>query len=413
MRRRKAKMRAYERLLNYVKVYTTSEDEQENVPSTSRQFDLGNQLAEELKKIGVQDVRIDDKCYVYGVIPATEGLEEKPAIGFIAHMDTAPDFSGENVNPQIIPEYDGGDVKLGDSEYALTLKDFPHLASLKGRTLITTDGSTLLGADDKAGVAEIMTMAEQVITENIPHGKICIGFTPDEEVGCGVDFFDVEGFGADYAYTVDGGDLGELEYENFNAAGAKLIIDGHSVHPGSAKNKMLNAILLAQEFQNLLPVHENPSATDGYEGFYHPDSITGSVDHVVVDYIIRDHNMEKFEQKKRFFLQCADFLNAKYGKKLFTVDLKDSYYNMKEKILPENAHLIDNAVRAMEEAGVTPTIVPIRGGTDGARLSFMGLPCPNLCTGGLNYHGRYEYACVESLESCVEILKNIAALYAE
>ena len=253
------------------------------------------------------------------------------------------------------------------------------------------------------------------IPSNLPEGKTApvIGFTPDEEVGCGVDFFDVEGFGADYAYTVDGGDLGELEYENFNAAGARLIIDGHSVHPGSAKNKMLNAILLAQEFQSLLPVHENPSATDGYEGFYHPDSITGSVDHVVVDYIIRDHNMEKFEQKKRFFLQCADFLNAKYGKKLFTVDLKDSYYNMKEKILPENAHLIDNAVRAMEEAGVTPPIVPIRGGTDGARLSFMGLPCPNLCTGGLNYHGRYEYACVESLESCVEILKNIAALYAE
>ena len=406
-------MKAYERLLKYAVIKTPSDESSDSTPSSACQFDLANLLKKEMEELVVSNIQLTDNCFLYGKLPATKGYENAPAIGFIAHMDTAPDFSGENVNPQIIPEYDGGDVKLGDSEYALTLKDFPHLASLKGRTLITTDGSTLLGADDKAGVAEIMTMAEQVITENIPHGKICIGFTPDEEVGCGVDFFDVEGFGADYAYTVDGGDLGELEYENFNAAGAKLIIDGHSVHPGSAKNKMLNAILLAQEFQNLLPVHENPSATDGYEGFYHPDSITGSVDHVVVDYIIRDHNMEKFEQKKRFFLQCADFLNAKYGKKLFTVDLKDSYYNMKEKILPENAHLIDNAVRAMEEAGVTPTIVPIRGGTDGARLSFMGLPCPNLCTGGLNYHGRYEYACVESLESCVEILKNIAALYAE
>ena len=275
-------MRAYERLLNYVKVYTTSEDEQENVPSTSRQFDLGNQLAEELKKIGVQDVRIDDKCYVYGVIPATGGMEEKPAIGFIAHMDTAPDFSGENVNPQIIPEYDGGDVKLGDSEYALTLKDFPHLASLKGRTLITTDGSTLLGADDKAGVAEIMTMAEQVITENIPHGKICIGFTPDEEVGRGADFFDVEGFGADFAYTVDGGAENEIEYENFNAAAVTLTVEGVNIHPGSAKNKMKNAILLANQFISLLPAAEAPAHTEGYEGFYHVTDLAGNESQVVL-----------------------------------------------------------------------------------------------------------------------------------
>ena len=406
-------MRAYERLLDYVKVYTTSDPESGTHPSAAREFDLAHKLVEELKALGVEDARVDEHCYVYGSLPATPGCEEKPALGLIAHMDTAPDASGENVNPILHENYDGGDVVLPATGKVMKVSAFPFLASMKGETLITTDGTTLLGADDKAGVAEIMTAVETVIREGRPHGKLCIGFTPDEEIGEGASLFDIPGFGADFAYTVDGGDAGSVEYENFNAAGAKLIIDGHSVHPGSAKNKMLNAILLAQEFQSLLPVHENPSATDGYEGFYHPDSITGSVDHVVVDYIIRDHNMEKFEQKKRFFLQCADFLNAKYGKKLFTVDLKDSYYNMKEKILPENAHLIDNAVRAMEEAGVTPTIVPIRGGTDGARLSFMGLPCPNLCTGGLNYHGRYEYACVESLESCVEILKNIAALYAE
>ena len=305
-------MRAYERLLNYVKVYTTSEDEQEYVPSTSRQFDLGNQLAEELKKIGVQDVRIDDKCYVYGVIPATEGLEEKPAIGFIAHMDTAPDFSGENVNPQIIPEYGGGDVKLGDSEYALTLKDFPHLASLKGRTLVTTDGSTLLGADDKAGVAEIMTMAEQVITENIPHGKICIGFTPDEEVGRGADFFDVEGFGADFAYTVDGGAENEIEYENFNAAGAKVKIKGFSVHPGSSKNTMINAALVAMEFNNMLPAGDTPANTEEYEGFFHLCEMSGDVSSASLDYIIRDHDSAMFACRQELMRHIVKLLNEKY-----------------------------------------------------------------------------------------------------
>ena len=261
-------MRAYERLLNYVKVYTTSEDEQEIVPSTSRQFDLGNQMAEALKSIGVQDVRIDDKCYVYGVIPATAGLEDKPAIGFIAHMDTAPDFSGENVNPQIIPDYDGTDVKLGESEYTLTLKDFPHLADLKGRTLIPTARTPSRGPDDKARVAEIMTMAALIIKENIPHGKICIGFTPDEEVGRGADFFDVEGFGADFAYTVDGGAENEIEYENFNAAGAKVKIKGFSVHPGSSKNTMINAALVAMEFNSMLPSGDTPANTEEYEGFF-------------------------------------------------------------------------------------------------------------------------------------------------
>ncbi len=306
-------MRAYERLLNYVKVYTTSEDEQEIVPSTSRQFDLGNQLAKELKSIGVQDVRIDDKCYVYGVIPATAGLEDKPAIGFIAHMDTAPDFSGENVNPQIIPDYDGTDVKLGESEYTLTLKDFPHLADLKGRTLITTDGTTLLGADDKAGVAEIMTMAEQIIKENIPHGKICIGFTPDEEVGRGADFFDVEGFGADFAYTVDGGAENEIEYENFNAAGAKVKIKGFSVHPGSSKNTMINAALVAMEFNSMLPAGDTPANTEEYEGFFHLCEMSGDVSDASLDYIIRDHDSAMFACRQEMMRHIAKLLNEKYG----------------------------------------------------------------------------------------------------
>jgi len=405
-------MQVTERFLKYVSFDTTSSETSDTVPTTAHQKELGRYLADELARLGLENAHMDQLGYVYAVLPATPGQEHVPALGLISHMDTSPAVSGADIHPQIVT-YQGGDLPLAKTG-CLRVKDFPFLSRYVGQQLIVTDGTTLLGADDKAGVAEIVTACEYLLAHpEVPHRTVAVCFTPDEEVGKGTDHFDPAKFPAKAAYTVDGGDLGELEYENFNAAGAKLIIDGHSVHPGSAKNKMLNAILLAQEFQNLLPVHENPSATDGYEGFYHPDSITGSVDHVVVDYIIRDHNMEKFEQKKRFFLQCADFLNAKYGKKLFTVDLKDSYYNMKEKILPENAHLIDNAVRAMEEAGVTPTIVPIRGGTDGARLSFMGLPCPNLCTGGLNYHGRYEYACVESLESCVEILKNIAALYAE
>ena len=411
MRRRKVKMRAYERLLNYVKVYTTSEDEQENVPSTSRQFDLGNQLAEELKKIGVQDVRIDDKCYVYGVIPATEGLEEKPAIGFIAHMDTAPDFSGENVNPQIIPEYDGGDVKLGDSEYALTLKDFPHLASLKGRTLITTDGSTLLGADDKAGVAEIMTMAEQVITENIPHGKICIGFTPDEEVGRGADFFDVEDFGADFAYTVDGGAENEIEYENFNAAGAKVKIKGFSVHPGSSKNTMINAALVAMEFNNMLPAGDTPANTEEYEGFFHLCEMSGDVSSASLDYIIRDHDRTRFEERKKEMERLVAKINEEYGPGTATLELRDQYYNMREQIEPV-MHIIDTAFAAMKAVGVEPRVKAIRGGTDGAQLSFKGLPCPNIFAGGLNFHGRYEFVPIQNMEKAMNVIVKIAELVA-
>ena len=330
-------------------------------------------------------------------------------------MDTSPAVSGKDVKPRIVENYDGKDIVLNQElNIILPVEENPELLEYEGKKLIVTDGTTLLGADDKAGVAEIMTMAQTLLAHpEKEHGTIRIAFTPDEEVGRGVDHFDVEGFQADYAYTVDGGALGELEYESFNAAGARLHVNGYSVHPGSAKNKMLNAILLAQEFQSLLPVFETPAATEGYEGFYHADRMTGTVESAQVDYIIRDHARELFEKKKAYFRETADFLNKKYGKEIFTVEMQDSYYNMKEKIYPENAHLIDTAVKAMEEAGVTPLIAPIRGGTDGSRLSFMGLPCPNLCTGGMNYHGRYEYVCIESMEKCVEIILNIISLYAE
>ena len=403
-------MRAYERLLNYVKVYTTSEDEQEIVPSTSRQFDLGNQLAKELKNIGVQDVRIDDKCYVYGVIPATAGLEDKPAIGFIAHMDTAPDFSGENVNPQIIPDYDGTDVKLGESEYTLTLKDFPHLADLKGRTLITTDGTTLLGADDKAGVAEIMTMAEQIIKENIPHGKICIGFTPDEEVGRGADFFDVEGFGADFAYTVDGGAENEIEYENFNAAGAKVKIKGFSVHPGSSKNTMINAALVAMEFNSMLPAGDTPANTEEYEGFFHLCEMSGDVSDASLDYIIRDHDAASYDCRVKMMEHIAKILNEKWGEGTVKLTITEQYRNMKE-IINACMELIDCATASCKECGTPALITPIRGGTDGARLSFMGVPCPNLGTGGHAFHGPYEHITVEGMDIAVEVGLKIIELF--
>ncbi len=406
-----------DRFLTYVKIDTRSEVEQECFPSTKKQFDLARLLFDQLVEMGAADVKLDEEyCYVYATIPSTlPAGRQAPVIGFIAHMDTAPVITGTDVKPRIVENYPGGDILLNEEKnIVLSAGDNPELERYIGKDLIVTDGTTLLGADDKAGVAEIMALAEYLLNHpEVPHGKIRIGFTPDEEVGEGVDHFDVEGFGADFAYTVDGGELGELEYENFNAAGAKLLVHGYSVHPGSAKNKMRNAILLAQEFQSLLPVQENPAYTEHYEGFYHPDSISGNTEQIVADYIIRDHDREKFEQKKAFFQSCADFLNQKYGNGTFEVKMKDSYYNMKEKILSDNAHLIDNAVKAMELAGVTPKISPIRGGTDGARLSFMGLPCPNLCTGGLNFHGRFEYVCVQSMEACVEILKNIVMLYAD
>ena len=407
-----------DKFLKYVTIDTQSDEDSTTSPSTEKQKDLARLLVGELKEMGASDVRMDEEYgYVYATIPSTlkEEGKEVPVIGFIAHMDTSPAVSGKDVKPRIVENYDGKDIVLNQElNIILPVEENPELLEYEGKKLIVTDGTTLLGADDKAGVAEIMTMAQTLLAHpEKEHGTIRIAFTPDEEVGRGVDHFDVEGFQADYAYTVDGGALGELEYESFNAAGARLHVNGYSVHPGSAKNKMLNAILLAQEFKSLLPVFETPAATEGYEGFYHADRMTGTVESAQADYIIRDHSRELFEKKKAYFREAADFLNKKYGKEIFTVEMQDSYYNMKEKIYPENAHLIDTAVKAMEEAGVTPLIAPIRGGTDGSRLSFMGLPCPNLCTGGMNYHGRYEYVCIESMEKCVEIILNIISLYAE
>lgn len=404
-------MKAYERLLNYVKVFTTSDEASGTAPSTKRQFDLANQLVQEMKEIGISDVRVDEKCYVYGVIPATEGYENAPKIGFIAHMDTAPDFSGEHVNPQIIEKYDGGDVKLGESGRVLSVKDFPHLPSLKGRTLITTDGTTLLGADDKAGIAEIMTLAETLITEKIPHGKVCVSFTPDEEIGSGADAFDVPGFGADFAYTVDGGAENEIEYENFNACGAKVTVKGFSVHPGSSKDTMINASLVAMEFNAMLPSGDTPRDTDGYEGFFHLHDMKGDVSEAELEYIVRDHSETMFECRQETMRHIEKILNEKYGAGTVTLEIKQQYRNMKEKIEP-CMHLIENAKTAAKSAGMVPETVPIRGGTDGARLSFMGLPCPNLGTGGYAYHGPYEHITVEGMDLAVEVLKGIVALYA-
>lgn len=395
--------------LEYVKLDTQSAEESHTTPSTLKQHALAKLLVRQLTDMGASEITYDEAhCYVYASIPAAEGCEDAPVLGFIAHMDTSPAVSGTNVKPRIV-NYGGGDIVLNEAEgIVLKRKDFPELALYEGQDLIVTDGTTLLGADDKAGVAEIMAMAESFLKNpQLPHGKIRIGFTPDEEIGAGTDYFDVALFGADFAYTVDGGRIGELEYENFNAAGAKVSVRGRSVHPGDAKGKMVNAILVLQEFQSLLPVCENPMYTEKYEGFYHLDSINGTVEEAAADYIIRDHSKEKFEQKKKLFVQAGDFLNLKYGEGTVTIALKDSYYNMKE-IIEQHMHLIENAKAAMEELSITPIVQPIRGGTDGARLSFMGLPCPNLGTGGHNFHGKYEYACVQSMEKNVELLIKIA-----
>ena len=405
-------MRAYERFLKYIRVYTTSDDNSETIPSTQRQFDLGNKLAQEMQELGISNVRIDDKCYVYGEIPAAKGYEDAPGIGFIAHMDTAPDFSGEGVNPQIIQNYDGSRVALGNSGLFLDPADFPHLSSLKGRTLITTDGTTLLGGDDKAGIAEIMTLAEILLKEDIPHGKICIGFTPDEEIGRGADCFDIENFGADFAYTVDGGVENELEYENFNAAGAEVHIKGFPVHPGSSKNTLVNAVQVAVEFHNMLPAGETPRYTEEYEGFYHLCDLNGDIAQASMVYIIRDHDSHLFESRISTMKHIAKLLNEKYGVGTVTLTIKEQYRNMKEKIEP-CMHLIENAKQAAQEAGLSPVTVPIRGGTDGARLSYMGLPCPNLGTGGYAAHGPCEHITVEGMDLVVEILKGIVKRYAE
>lgn len=405
-------MRAYERFLKYVTIYTTSDEESTAHPSTARQFDLAHLLVAQLKELGVADAAVDDKCYVYGTLPATPGYEEKPALGFVSHMDTAPAAPGENVKPQVFENYDGGDVLFAGTGEYMTVEKFPELANWKGQTLITADGTTLLGADDKAGIAEIMTAVERIQKENIPHGKICIGFTPDEEVGQGADFFDVDRFGAQFAYTVDGGDVGELEYQNFNAADAVVTVHGFSVHPGSAKDLMKNAQTIAMEFVAALPAEEVPEHTEGFEGFFHLYQMSGDVTTAKLHYIIRDHDGEKFAARKALMEEITARLNAEHGAGTVVLELKDSYYNMEEKVKP-HFHLIENAEKAIRKAGLEAHIVPIRGGTDGARLSFMGLPCPNLGTGGFNFHGPCEYITAEKMDKSVEIILNIIAIYAE
>lgn len=396
-----------ERFLKYVSFDTQSKDEEEQVPSTEKQLVLAKELVKELEEMGASDVRLSEHGYVYATIEANTE-KNVPSLGFVAHMDTAPAMSGRDVKARIVEKYAGGDIVLNEEKnIVMTVKDFPFMADCEGRDLIVTDGTTLLGGDDKAGVAEIMTMAAWLLAhQEIPHGTIRIGFTPDEEVGRGADFFDVEGFGADVAYTVDGGPLGELEYENFNAASGKVYIHGVGIHPGGAKNKMKSALLIGMEFQSLLPAFENPMYTDGYEGFFHLDQFAGDVEYAKMDYLIRDHDMDKFTQKKELFASAAEFLNKKYGEGTVELKIKDSYYNMKEKIEPYK-YLIDIAKEAMEEVGITPEVSPIRGGTDGARLSYMGLPCPNLCTGGYNFHGKFEFIPVQSMEKVVELLLTI------
>ena len=399
-------MKAYERLLKYVAIDTPSNPTSETTPSSACQFDLAKVLVEELKALGVENAEVDDKCYVYASLPATEGWEDAKRLGFIAHMDTAPDFNGCGVKPQIIENYNGEDVVLGESGRVLKVKDFPELANMKGRTLITTDGTSLLGSDDKSGIAEIMTMVERIVAENIPHGKICIGFTPDEEIGAGADHFDVEKFGADIAYTMDGGKEGEIEYENFNAAGADVIFHGNNVHPGSAKDIMVNAQLLAMEFNGMLPTDEVPAKTEGYEGFFHLTDMEGTVEKAKLQYIIRDHDREKFEAKKALMEKLTAELNEKYGAGTVELNMKDQYYNMREMVEP-HSYLIDYAKEAAKEVGLNPEVVAIRGGTDGARLSFMGLPCPNLGTGGFGFHGPYEHVTAEGMDFCVEMMLKI------
>ena len=401
-----------DRFLNYVKFDTTADDNSSTVPSSPNQLEFAKKLGEELNNLGLSDISVDAKGYVMATLPSN--IDRKvPVIGFIAHMDTSPDITGKNVNPQIISNYDGKDIILNKKEnIVMSVKDFPDLNAYVGKDLITTDGTTLLGADNKAGIAEILTAIEYLIENpSIPHGTIKIGFTPDEEIGRGADFFDVEKFGADFAYTVDGGPVGELEYENFNAASAKISINGRNVHPGSAKNKMINSMIIAHELHSMLPVNERPEFTERYEGFYLLSSINGSVDHTNMNYIIRDHFMDSFLNKKSTLEKAVEFLNHKYGD-LITLEINDSYYNMKEKIEPV-FHIVEIAKEAMESIGVTPLIQPIRGGTDGARLSYVGLPCPNLFTGGHNFHGRYEYIPIFAMEKAVENILKIIELVQE
>lgn len=399
-------MTVIERFLEYVKVDTMSDENNLNVPSSPNQLVLGKILKEEMEKIGLSQVRQEANGYVYGILPASVGMEDVTPIGFISHMDTAPAMSGANIKPRVI-HYEGGDIKLNEVE-AIRTEDFETLETYKGQDLIVTDGTTLLGADDKAGVAEILTAMEYLIAHpEVKHGQISVGFTPDEEIGRGADCFDIENFGAKYAYTVDGGPVGELEYENFNGAAVNVKIKGVNIHPGSAKNKMKNAVLVANHFISMLPVFETPAHTENYEGFYHVDSISGNETQAEIGMIIRDHSKIKFEEKKDFVLKVTEFLNGIYGEGTIETIVKDSYYNMKEKIEPV-IHIVDKAKSAFIKADVEPKVIPIRGGTDGAALSYNGLPCPNISTGGENFHGIHEFISIQSMEKMVEVIINIA-----
>ena len=405
-------MRAYERLLKYAAIRTPSDEKSTSSPSSECQFDLARILEQEMKELNLTDVSLDEHCYVYGKLPATEGLEDKPAIGFIAHMDTVSDFCDHEIRPLITENYDGKDLPLGDSGLVLSPENFEHLKELKGRTLITTDGTTVLGADDKAGIAEILTLAEQLIEQKIPHGPICIAFTPDEEIGTGTAHFDLEKFGADYAYTLDGDTEGEIQYESFNACKAEFDIKGFNVHPGSGKDTMINASLVAMEINSLLPGMETPRGTEEYEGLYHLTSMSGECAKAHLSYIIRDHSTEFFEARKATLRLIEKNMNAKWGEGTVTLTIKEQYKNM-ARVIADCIHLIDNAKTACENAGVTPVMPPIRGGTDGCQLSFKGLPCPNLGTGGHAYHGPYEHITVEGMDLSVAIAIELVKLYAK
>ena len=392
-----------ERFLKYVSFDTQSDEFSETCPSTEKQKALGAYLVEEMKAMGIEDARMDENGYVYGTVPGDPRL---PTIGLIAHMDTSPDASGANIKTKIV-EYTGGDVCMNEEQgIYMREKDYPSLKNHVGKHLIVTDGTTLLGADDKAGIAEIMTAAQFLSRVRMSHATLKIGFTPDEEIGRGADRFDVKGFGADYAYTADGGPVGEIEYENFNAAGAKAVFHGLNIHPGAAKNKMVNSQYIAMEFQSMLPAFQKPEHTEGYEGFIHLTDMQGEVEESTLRWIIRDHDMEKFTEKKRIMQETADIINQKYGEDTVELTIRDSYFNMKQCIEPV-MYIVDRAKAAMQDAGMDPVEVPIRGGTDGARLSYEGLPCPNLCTGGENYHGRFEFIPVEDMEKCVDMLVEI------
>ena len=406
-------MRPYERLLNYVKYDTASDGGSETCPSTDKQLVFARALEQEMREMGLHNVRLDDNGYLYGTVPANVKDYNGPVLGFIAHMDVVDDVPSWDIKPRIVENYDGGDIVLEGSGAVLSPAEFPELSRCKGKSIMVTDGTTLLGADDKAGIAEILTLCQQLLAGvDFPHGPVQVAFTPDEEIGRGADLFDVKGFGADYAYTLDGGAYGELEFENFNAASLKVDIRGKNIHPGSAKDKMKNALTIGMEFEMLLPAQQKPEFTEKYDGFFHLTDMSGEVEQASMRYIIRDHDACKLEEKKAAAQRAADFLNGKYGEGTITLTIRDSYRNMVEQIRP-HWHLVDNAFEAMRRTGVEPVEVPIRGGTDGARLSFMGLPCPNLGTGGGNFHGKLEYCCVEEMDLAVDCMKYLVQIYSQ